>query len=168
MKIEIFQREVSCDMSAKYLKLSANEYLCIDWQGCDDSWNDIVGRKIVDSYGDLGFAPVLNADIKESQWYKRDPFLAEFFLGDYEDKITTETARLLDASGRAGQNMEMTRFSVTIPRALYKEFKIRCIKHEEKMKDAILQMVAAYVDAEHLKDGLLLMDDELKDHACEP
>ena len=67
--------------------------------------------------------------------------------------------------------MEMTRFSVTIPRVLYKEFKILCIKNEEKMKDAVLRMVAAYVAAEHLKDGLLLMDmddDELKDHACEP
>ena len=85
MKIEIFEREVSYDLSAKYLKLSANEYLCIDWQGADDSWDGIVGRKIVDSYGDLGLAPV-KFDIKESQWYKRDPFLAEYFLKhEYED-----------------------------------------------------------------------------------
>lgn len=83
MKIEIFETNAGCGYQEKaiLLKVAPLQYVCIDaettQQASDFSYQ--LGGIVTDQYDDLFLSPI-EMDIRQSAWYQRDPFLAEFFI----------------------------------------------------------------------------------------
>jgi hypothetical protein len=87
---------------AYLLKIAEDQYLCVELDARPrffDSYE--IGKMISDGHKDMPLE-LVNLDVRQTRWYERDPFLAEYFLTHEFGGLQNKAEQLKDFLRTAG------------------------------------------------------------------